>query len=256
MLKLTNMFFCSRKKKPAPVIFMGKPTKEECAESGGMSAFGFMSFAMAITNAVINTANNVNSNNNNNNNNNNDNNNNLVNINIANANNAAGNENMATAGRRRRLQQLRSSRNVSDTESEAFANPEGFATAIMVNENGVVYKPLKIGYVGKENLPKVNYKRTAKTGKTYIDKLFENVNHLFGRKRRSISSSKGISDLEGAVSFISLKYISFVTEGLNRPDVMSELQELDSLFQSAGPIERKVSQVLSKKVMQILKYRQ
>eukprot|EP00090_Calanus_glacialis_P020907 TRINITY_DN32272_c0_g1_i1.p1 TRINITY_DN32272_c0_g1~~TRINITY_DN32272_c0_g1_i1.p1 ORF type:complete len:190 (-),score=44.66 TRINITY_DN32272_c0_g1_i1:20-505(-) len=161
---------------------------------------------------------------------------------------------MATAGRRRRLQQLRTSRNISDTESEALANPEGFATAIMVTENGVEYKPLKIGYAGKENLPKVNYKRTGKTGKTYIDKLFENVNNLFGRKKRSISSSKDISDLEGTVSFIALKYIRFVTEGLNRPGVLSELQELDSLFQSAGPIERKVSQVLSKKVMQILQH--
>ena len=90
----------------------------------------------------------------------------------------------------------------------------------------------------------------------YIDTLFENVNNLFGRKKRSISSSKDMSDLEGDVNFIALKYISFVAEGLNRPDVLPELQELDSLFQSAGPIERKVSQVLSKKVMQILKYRQ
>ncbi len=61
------------------------------------------SFAMAVVNSVINTANNVNSNNNNNNNNNNANNNNLVNVNIANANNNANNMNMAMAGRRRQL---------------------------------------------------------------------------------------------------------------------------------------------------------
>ena len=42
------------------------------------------------------------------------NNNNLANINIANANNAAGNENMAMAGRRRRLQEIRAARNSSE----------------------------------------------------------------------------------------------------------------------------------------------
>ena len=68
----------------------------------GMSAFAFMSFAMAMVNGAVNVANNVNNNNNNNNNNDNDNNNNVANINIANANNNANNMNMVTAGRRRR----------------------------------------------------------------------------------------------------------------------------------------------------------
>ena len=67
-----------------------------------MSAFAFMSFAMAMVNGAVNVANNVNNNNNNNNNNDNDNNNNVANINIANANNNANNMNMVTAGRRRR----------------------------------------------------------------------------------------------------------------------------------------------------------
>ena len=237
---------------------MGKPTKEDCADSGGMSAFGFMSFAMAVTNAVINTANNVNSNNNNNNNNNNDNNNNLVNINIANANNAAGNENMATAGRRRRLQQLRTSRNVSETESAALNNPEGFATAIMVNGNDVEYRPLKISYTGRKPLPKVTNTRNGKTripGKTYIDKLFENVNNMLGRKKRSASSTSDLSELEGVVSYIALQYISLVAEGLSTPGVFSKLEELESQYTGpgAGPIERKVSQVLSTKIRQILK---
>ena len=45
---------------------MAKPDPEDCAqESSGMSAFGFLSFVMAVVNAVINTANNINDNNNN-----------------------------------------------------------------------------------------------------------------------------------------------------------------------------------------------
>ena len=71
-----------------------------------MSAFGFLSFAMAVVNGVINAANNINNNNNNNNNNDNNNNNNVANINVQNANNAANNENMATAGRRRALKRI------------------------------------------------------------------------------------------------------------------------------------------------------
>ena len=44
---------------------MAKPDASECAEeSSGMSAFGFLSFVLAVVNAVINTANNINSNNN------------------------------------------------------------------------------------------------------------------------------------------------------------------------------------------------
>ena len=71
-----------------------------------MSAFGFLSFAMAVVNGVINAANNINNNNNNNNNNDNNNNNNVANINVQNANNAANNENMATAGRKRTLKRI------------------------------------------------------------------------------------------------------------------------------------------------------
>ena len=104
-----------------------------------MSAFGFLSFAMAVANAVINTANNVNDNNNNNNNNNNDNNNNLANVNIANANNAAGNENMVEAGRRKRLEALRNSRNfTSKVEMQVVTNPELFATGVLVRGGQLV----------------------------------------------------------------------------------------------------------------------
>ena len=256
MLVIVYLLKNFRKKKPAPVIFMGKPTSEDCAESGGMSAFGFMSFAMAITNAVINTANNINSNNNNNNNNNNDNNNNLVNINIANANNAAGNENMATAGRRRRLQQLRTSRNISEAESEALNNPEEFATAIMVNGDDVEYKPLRIGYTGKKKIRSLNgttTKSTRNSKKTFFDRLFENVNTVLGRDKRSVP---GLSDLEGGVSFISLQYIGLVAGGLDSDDLVERLDQLENQFSGAGPVERKVSQVLSAKVRQMIRYRQ
>ena len=108
-----------------------------------MSAFAFMAFAMAVVNAALSTANNVNDNNNNNNNNNNDNNNNLANINVANANNAANNENMAMAGRRRRLQRLQSGSNLS---REVELRPELFATRVMLQDEQLVYAPLKIGY--------------------------------------------------------------------------------------------------------------
>ena len=98
-----------RSKSDMPVIFLSNDSdndeSENCDESNDaqMSSFGFMSFAMALVNAVINNANNVNNNNNNNNNNENNNNNNLGNINIANSNNGVNNMNMVTAGRRRML---------------------------------------------------------------------------------------------------------------------------------------------------------
>lgn len=92
-----------------PVVFLPSESdsyeSEDCDDSSDtqMSSFGFMSFAMALVNAVINNANNVNNNNNNNNNNDNNNNNNIGNINIANSNNGVNNMNMVTAGRRRML---------------------------------------------------------------------------------------------------------------------------------------------------------
>ena len=103
-----------------PVIFLPNESKNEedddCADSNDtqMSAFGFMSFAMALVNVVVNNANNVNNNNNNNNNNDNNNNNNIGNINIANSNNDVNNMNMVTAGRRRRLY-----RNVSNEQENS-----------------------------------------------------------------------------------------------------------------------------------------
>ena len=94
-------------RKSAPVIFLPQDKPKDCEDDQpSMSAFGFLSFAMAVVNGVINAANNINNNNNNNNNNDNNNNNNVANINVQNANNAANNENMATAGRRRALKRI------------------------------------------------------------------------------------------------------------------------------------------------------
>ena len=54
-----------------PVIFLpndGTDDKDcDATDDSKMSSFGFMSFAIAVVNAVINNANNVNNNNNNNN---------------------------------------------------------------------------------------------------------------------------------------------------------------------------------------------
>ena len=236
---------------------MGKPSAEECAESPGMSAFGFLSFAMAVVNAVINTANNVNSNNNNNNNNNNDNNNNLVNINIANANNAAGNENMATAGRRRRLQQLRSSRNVSEVESEVLSNPEKFATAIILNGDDVRYKPLKISYTNNRKVAasRDNITKKRKSRKSVIDTMLENVNSLWQRGKRSAMSDSEMEsfDLEAEVSFIAMSYIGLMVDGLNQPNLLKKLHQLESRFDTLGRISRKVSQVLAQKIKNMIK---
>lgn len=115
---MTKKYFCrSASDKDMPVIFLPNEEEEDCGDSNDtqMSAFGFMSFAMALVNVVINNANNVNNNNNNNNNNDNNNNNNLGNINIANSNNDVNNMNMVTAGRRRRLY-----RNVSDDHQNSI----------------------------------------------------------------------------------------------------------------------------------------
>ena len=55
----------SKKKKESPVIFLPQAQPEDCEEDSKstMSAFGFLSFAMAVVNGVINAANNVNNNN-------------------------------------------------------------------------------------------------------------------------------------------------------------------------------------------------
>ena len=175
----------------------------------GMSAFAFMAFAMAVVNAALSTANNVNDNNNNNNNNNNDNNNNLANINVANANNAANNENMAMAGRRRRLQRLES--NLSNFEVES--RPELFATRVMLQDDQLVYAPLKIGYddQGQEEASELsseprlpsnlsppisanvshfpsstltNSKSIPRPSSSYLDRLLASANSLLGQRRK------------------------------------------------------------------------
>ncbi|KAG7167357.1 hypothetical protein Hamer_G012799 [Homarus americanus] len=94
-----------------PIIFVPEETTK-CIKTGQMSSFGFLSFALAVANIVINISNNVNNNNNNNNNNDNNNNNNDNNINIANNNNNVNSANEVMVGRRlQRLLQLQRSLN-------------------------------------------------------------------------------------------------------------------------------------------------
>ena len=210
----------------------------------GMSAFAFMAFAMAVVNAALSTANNVNDNNNNNNNNNNDNNNNLANINVANANNAANNENMAMAGRRRRLQRLES--NLSNFEVES--RPELFATRVMLQDDQLVYAPLKIGYdddQGEEetsepssepllssnlspplsanisHIPSstlTNSKSIPHPSSSYLDRLLASANSLLGqrRKKRNAFESRlqDFDQLEGELAQIALTFIGQIPSSL------------------------------------------
>ena len=196
-----------------------------------MSAFAFMAFAMAVVNAALSTANNVNDNNNNNNNNNNDNNNNLANINIANANNAGNNENMAMAGRRRRLQRLESGTNSrSNLSSEVESRPELFATRVMIKDEQLVYTPLRIGYdqdqdededeEGSKDPPvpslsatlPANLSLTPATTSTftnsflpakstspspsYLDRLLASANSLLGRRRKRNTFQSSLEDFD------------------------------------------------------------
>ena len=185
----------------------------------GMSAFAFMAFAMAVVNAALSTANNVNDNNNNNNNNNNDNNNNLANINVANANNAANNENMAMAGRRRRLQRLETNSSTNISNKEVESRPELFATRVMLEDDQLVYAPIRIGYddQGQEeetnepssepplllnlstNISSIptstltNSKSTPPSS-SYLDRLLASANSLLGRRRKRNAFESRLED--------------------------------------------------------------
>ena len=207
-----------------------------------MSAFAFMAFAMAVVNAALSSANNVNDNNNNNNNNNNDNNNNLANINIANANNAGNNENMAMAGRRRRLQRLENNSSILsnlELSDEVRTRPELFATRVMVEGDNLVYSPLRIGYDDQEEaretlsgLPISNSSgvqssstispsqraktalltttNTSMTSSSYLDRLLAGANSLLGRKRRKRSTAceeDHLDQLEGELAELAITFI-------------------------------------------------
>ena len=59
------IFFLYHRKEEMPVVFLPQDSPEDCQGSeSAMSAFGFLSFAMAVVNGVINAANNINNNNN------------------------------------------------------------------------------------------------------------------------------------------------------------------------------------------------
>ena len=207
-----------------------------------MSAFAFMAFAMAVVNAALSSANNVNDNNNNNNNNNNDNNNNLANINIANANNAGNNENMAMAGRRRRLQRLENNSSILynlELSDEVRTRPELFATRVMVEGDNLVYSPLRIGYDDQEEaretlsgLPISNSgvrlsstispsqraktalstpTNTSMTSSSYLDRLLAGANSLLGgrrrRKRSTACEEDHLDQLEGELAELAITFI-------------------------------------------------
>ena len=197
---------------------------------------------MAVVNAALSSANNVNDNNNNNNNNNNDNNNNLANINIANANNAGNNENMAMAGRRRRLQRLENNSSILsnlELSDEVRTRPELFATRVMVEGDNLVYSPLRIGYDDQEEaretlsgLPISNSSgvqssstispsqraktalltttNTSMTSSSYLDRLLAGANSLLGRKRRKRSTAceeDHLDQLEGELAELAITFI-------------------------------------------------
>ena len=208
-----------------------------------MSAFAFMAFAMAVVNAALSSANNVNDNNNNNNNNNNDNNNNLANINIANANNAGNNENMAMAGRRRRLQRLENNSSILSNmklSDEVRTRPELFATRVMLEGDNLVYSPLRIGYDDQEEearetlsgLPISNSvvqssstisplqraktavlttTNTSMTSSSYLDRLLAGANSLLGgrrrRKRSTACEEDHLDQLEGELAELAITFI-------------------------------------------------
>ena len=211
-----------------------------------MSAFAFMAFAMAVVNAALSSANNVNDNNNNNNNNNNDNNNNLANINIANANNAGNNENMAMAGRRRRLQRLENNSSILsnlELSDEVRTRPELFATRVMLEGDNLVYSPLRIGYDDQEEtretlsgLPISNSvvqssstisplqraktallttTNTSLTSSSYLDRLLAGANSLLGgrrrRKRSTACEEDHLDQLEGELAELAITFIGQIT---------------------------------------------
>jgi hypothetical protein len=150
-----------------------------------------MSFAMAMVNGAINTANNVNNNNNNNNNNDNNNNNNVANINIANANNNANNMNMATAGRRRRKivsgslnqfeNQFEPGEIISEQESEnvtsQYPYPALNISAAALNLSGEKYaiKAIRVGYVD-DNKNIENSDKNIENSEQNIEKAEDNSN--------------------------------------------------------------------------------
>ena len=195
---------------------------------------------MAVVNAALSSANNVNDNNNNNNNNNNDNNNNLANINIANANNAGNNENMAMAGRRRRLQRLENNSSILynlELSDEVRTRPELFATRVMVEGDNLVYSPLRIGYDDQEEaretlsgLPISNSgvrlsstispsqraktalltpTNTSMTSSSYLDRLLAGANSLLGgrRKRSTACEEDHLDQLEGELAELAITFI-------------------------------------------------
>ena len=189
-----------------PVIFLPDDGNddEDCESSGDskMSSFGFMSFAMAVVNAVINNANNVNNNNNNNNNNDNNNNNNIGNINVANSNNDVNNMNMVTAGRRRMLMKNTDNQLFSNKSSNAkdltsgSNNRSSLSGKLTTIEEDNPIKTISIGYIdinnnslNHENLETSSMNRSPYNihGDNLVEKFHDGLIHLIDNTKLRLS---------------------------------------------------------------------
>ena len=189
-----------------PVIFLPDDgnDNEDCESAGDskMSSFGFMSFAMAVVNAVINNANNVNNNNNNNNNNDNNNNNNIGNINVANSNNDVNNMNMVTAGRRRMLMKNTENQLLGNISSNVkdltFGNnnKSSLAGNLTTLEEDNPIKTISIGYIdtnnhslNHDNLETSNMNRSPYNihENNLVEKFHDGLIHLFDNTKLRLS---------------------------------------------------------------------
>ena len=111
-----------------------------------------------------------------------------------------------------------------------------YATALNIAGDSISYRPLKIGYTGREK------RRT----KSYLDDLLENVNS-------QLESSADEADVEGQVSYIAMEYIRFFTENIrNRnyedTEVLAELNSLHTQISAGSELAGRVSRVLAAKL--------
>ena len=232
-----------------PVIFLPNDgiDNEDCDDTGEtkMSSFGFMSFAMALVNAVINNANNVNNNNNNNNNNDNNNNNNIGNINIANSNNDVNNMNMVTAGRRRMLLKPKEEQLVHNVKNFKGPNNQSssqkYAQKINFSQENQSIKTISIGYINP-NKYSSNYKAVESMPQT-------NLSHYMGK----MNDLKIIRD--GLIQRINTTMLS-LSKFVGQLDIKSYLsnsffERMVSKIYSAIDVIKRIKRFLKTKMLQL-----
>ena len=231
-----------------PVIFLPNDgiDNEDCDDTGDtkMSSFGFMSFAMALVNAVINNANNVNNNNNNNNNNDNNNNNNIGNINIANSNNDVNNMNMVTAGRRRMLLKPKEEQLVHN-KIKNFKGPNNQSSSqaqkLNFSQENQSIKTISIGYINP-NKYSSNYKAVESMPQT-------NLSHYMGK----MNDLKIIRD--GLIQRINTTMLS-LSKFVGQLDIKSYLsnsffERMVSKIYSAIDVIKRIKRFLKTKMLQL-----